>query len=111
MRRRKLKDSMRNGKKRTHAETAAGWTGSSACLLVPLPPLFIRYRGRLDIPATDDSALSALDTDAQADTFNSLLIPWLLLLPPWRVAPAAAPTIHLPCISNTRLVYDSKRDE
>lgn len=82
MRRRKLKDSMRNGKKRTHAETAAGWTGSSACLLVPLPPLFIRYRGRLDIPATDDSALSALDTDAQADTFNSLLIPWLLLLPP-----------------------------
>lgn len=82
MRRRKLKDSMRNGKKRIHAETAAGWTGSSACLLVPLLPLFIRYRGRLDIPATDDSALSALDTDAQADTFNSLLIPWLLLLPP-----------------------------
>lgn len=65
MQRRKLKDSMHNGKKRKIREETAGWTGSSACLLVPLPPLFIRYRGRLDIPATDDSALSALDTDAQ----------------------------------------------
>lgn len=66
MQRRKLKDSMRNGKKkREGTRRRRGWTESSACLLVPLPPVFIRYRGRLDIPATDDSALSALDTDAR----------------------------------------------
>lgn len=72
MRRRERKSSMHNDKKKTCAravsETAGEWI-RSACL-PPLPPIFfIRYRGRFDIPRTDDSALSAFDTDARPAQF------------------------------------------
>lgn len=90
-RRRSKKGSMRATTKR--ARRGSGWEEGMKQGMGRVPlvyphrprPLFIRCRGgRFDIPTTDDSALSALDTDAPTDarayTFNSLLIPRLLLL-------------------------------
>lgn len=114
----RAKGSMRDDKKGARRATCKRQGGMDAFrLFTPHPvresvllhrPFFIRCRGRFDIPTTDDSALSALDTDARGrHTFNSLLIRRLLLLPCfWRAAPRRTRALPGLCRHSSSLYFE-----
>lgn len=82
MQRRKLKDSMRNGKKKRKVRGDGGVDRKFRLFTRPLTTPFHSLPRSPRYPGDGWFCPFCAWHRCAADTFNSLLIPWLLLLPP-----------------------------